>query len=495
MKAKLLLLTVCLALLLCACQGPADTETPAANLPPETGEVEPAVPDTPPEDPAPALPSAPPVCQVPFTETESFPLPFDEELLVDEEKGLLLSAGQALYDYDTMWTLLEENFPYFAAIEKDLGVSSQEVKARHRAELVSETEDGYITQRAFLQRIDACLKEFYSVGHLFVISPNRRQILFDVFQNIDNPVGQKILELASSKKAETWYTHWENMPQELPKEPLKEASSESSSANRPTVIVNPFATPKAAITRNIDLDTGVRAGYVEDIPYLSIPTFGGWTEDTYEGIAAFLNENSGQDHLIIDICGNGGGDTLAWTQGIVAPLITEELTYNMLLGAKTGALNLAMVPFLNNPEEAFHVYRDDSWKKDFPLIVDGSFQEVDLLLRSTSSISPSNSTHATFKKIWVLIDQGNYSAADNFAYFCKETGFATLVGTTTRGNGIGFQPAAMALPYSGLMIYYEQYLSYNPDGTCNGTRGTLPDIAASPGQTPLQACWQAIQSE
>ena len=127
--------------------------------------------------------------------------------------------------------------------------------------------------------------------------------------------------------------------------------------------------------------------------------------------------------------------------------------------------------------------------------MDDSFQEVDLVLRSTSSISPSDSTHAAFKKIWVLIDQGNYSAADNFAYFCKETGFATLVGTTTRGNGIGFQPAAMALPYSGLMIYYEQYLSYNPDGTCNGTRGTLPDIVASPGQTPLLACWQAIQSE
>lgn len=491
MKAKLLLLTLCLALLLCACQGPANTEDPAANLSPETGEVEPTVPDTPPEEPTPALPSAPPVCQMPFTETESFPLPFDEELLVDEEKGLMLSAGQALYDYDTMWTLLEENFPYFAAIEKDLGVSSQEVKARHRAELVSETEDGYITQRAFLQRIDACLKEFYSVGHLYVISPDFRQVLFVFSQTYDNPVGDKIAELASSKKAETWYTHWENMAQEPP----KKGSSESSPANRPAVNVNPFATPKAAITRNIDLDTGVRAGYVEDIPYLSIPTFGGWTEDTYEGIAAFLNENSGQDHLIIDICGNGGGDTLAWAQGIVAPLITEELTYNMLLGVKTGALNMAMVPFLSDLEDLSADGRDDSWKKDFPLISDDSFQEVDLLWRITSAISPGDSAHSTFKKVWVLIDYGNYSAADNFAYFCKETGFATLVGTTTGGNGIGMQPAAMALPYSGLMIYYEPYLSYNPDGTCNGTRGTLPDIAASPGQTPLQACWQAIQSE
>ncbi len=487
MKGKLLLLTVCLALLLCACQAPADTETPVASLPAETGEVEPAVPDTPPEEPAPALPSAPPVCQVPFTETESFPLPFEEELLVDEEKGLMLSAGQALYDYDTMWTLLEENFPYFAAIEKDLGVSSQEVKARHRAELMSETEYGYITQRAFLQRINACLIEFYPVGHLFVVSPNHRQNLFAIFQNNDNPVGQKILELASSRKVETWYTHWENMPQEV---------SGLSAPNRPAVIadpVDPFAKPQKAITRNID--PGIRAGYAENIPYLSIPTFGGWTEDTYEDVAAFLCENSGQNHLIIDICGNGGGSDSAWMMGIVLPLITEDLTYNELIGIKTGALNMAMVPVLSNLEESPDVYRDDSWKKDFPLIADDSFQEVDLLLRSTRRIGPSDSTHAAFKKIWVLIDEENYSAADSFACFCKETGFATLVGTTTGGNGMGFQPAAMALPFSGLMIYYDPCLTFNSDGTCNGTRGTLPDIAASPGQTPLQACWQAIQEE
>lgn len=492
MKAKLILLTVCLVLLLCACQAPADTETPAASLPPETGEVEPAVPDTlPPEEPAPALPSAPPVFQMPFTETESFPLPFDEELLVDEEKGLMLSAGQALYDYNTMWALLEENFPYFDAIKKDLGINSREVRARHRSYLMLETEGGYITQHTFLQRINDCLNEFYKVGHLYVISPDFRQMFFDVFQNIDTPVGQKILELASSKKVETWYTHWENMAQEPP----KEASSESSPASRPTVIVDPFATPKAAITRNIDLDTGIRAGYAEDIPYLSIPTFNGWTEDTYEGIAAFLSENSGQDHLIIDICGNGGGDDATWMYGIVAPLITEELTSHSLLGVKTGALNMAMVPFLSDLEDLSADGRDDSWKKDFPLIADDSFQEVDLLWRSARRIDPSDSTHAAFKKIWVLIDQGNYSSADAFAYFCKETGFATLVGTTTSGNGIGGQPTAMALPYSGLMIYYEPYLSYNPDGACNGTRGTLPDIAASPGQTPLQACWQAIQNE
>ena len=117
MKMKLILLTACMVLLLCACQSPANTEDPAADLPPENVEVEtPVSKDPAEEEPAVSLPPAPPVYEIAFTETESFPLPFEEELLVDEEEGILLSAGQALYDYDTMWELMEVNYPYFDVI-------------------------------------------------------------------------------------------------------------------------------------------------------------------------------------------------------------------------------------------------------------------------------------------------------------------------------------------------------------------------------------------
>lgn len=51
-------------------------------------------------------------------------------------------------------------------------------------------------------------------------------------------------------------------------------------------------------------------------------------------------------------------------------------------------------------------------------------------------------------KIWVLVDEYCYSATDALVWFCKETGFATVVGTKTGGNGKGAQPYMMALPYA-----------------------------------------------
>ena len=68
-----------------------------------------------------AKPSASSVVQVPFRETESFPFPFDEALPMGEEnEGFLMSVDQMLYDYDTMWQLLEDNFPFWTAVEQEM---------------------------------------------------------------------------------------------------------------------------------------------------------------------------------------------------------------------------------------------------------------------------------------------------------------------------------------------------------------------------------------
>ena len=59
----------------------------------------------------------------------------DEYMLVDETKSLILSVEQALYDYDTMWLLLEENFPHLNAIQTELGIDWRQVKENYRQEM------------------------------------------------------------------------------------------------------------------------------------------------------------------------------------------------------------------------------------------------------------------------------------------------------------------------------------------------------------------------
>ena len=53
----------------------------------------------------------------------------------------------------------------------------------------------------------------------------------------------------------------------------------------------------------------------------------------------------------------------------------------------------------------------------------------------------------------------------------------------------------MALPYSGLLVEYEPYLSFNPDSTCNGITGTPPDIVSEDSFSALETCLKAIAGE
>ena len=155
---KIWSLVLALSLLLCACQtnvadGVPDTDSPSPensasgspiSPPPESqppgefpGETDsnnrfppqpeasaPGFPVSPPTESQPSpgspgntdfssrFPPQPEICELAFTETDAFPEPFAGELYEDEEGEIFLSVNEALYDYNTMWLLLEENFPY-----------------------------------------------------------------------------------------------------------------------------------------------------------------------------------------------------------------------------------------------------------------------------------------------------------------------------------------------------------------------------------------------
>ncbi|MDF2522134.1 MAG: Prc2 [Clostridia bacterium] len=93
----------------------------------------------------------------------------------------------------------------------------------------------------------------------------------------------------------------------------------------------------------------------------------------------------------------------------------------------------------------------------------------------TETVVPHNPVK--FKgKIYLLIDGGVYSAAESFASFAKSTGWATLVGTTTGGDGIIADPALMMLPNSGIVVRFSSSMGLNIDGTVNEEYHTTPDM-------------------
>ena len=95
-------------------------------------------------------------------------------------------------------------------------------------------------------------------------------------------------------------------------------------------------------------------------------------------------------------------------------------------------------------------------------------------------------------KIWVLTNPKVYSSSENFIMFCKNTGFATLVGTSTGGDGGIADPILLSLPNSGLIIRFSMFYGLNNDGTGNEAIGTLPNIMIKDDENALDICISQI---
>ena len=488
MKVKLILCTVVAAMLLCGCQASTEPQNTVKDTPAleqseqEVPHTDDRVEEEEKEEES-RFPPAPPVSELDFTETESFPFPFEDELWIDYLQYPpmpFLTTEQALYDYDTMWQLLEENYPYFEAIKRELGIDWEEVRAEYHQVLDSHAYDGYISQVDFIQTIAGCLREFQSVGHLFLESVDSRLTLFDLFKDSENAPYQNIVKIVNNPKSQLFYKYMNQFS------PSSSGGSNSYSKESETISIDGLT----AISEH--LFTGYAGGRV---PYLKIASFSRWDDAAQAKLEDFFLSISQEEHLIIDVRGNTGGSDSAWKSGIVPFLAQQEYEFTQFWAAKSGSLNLMLEPEFDKSRGYITRYTDDSWQKEFPYISPDMLTGTDIFLKASSTLSCTNAKDKFHGKIWLLVDKYCYSAPDALVWFCKETGFATVVGTKTGGNGKGAQPYFMALPYSGLIVEYETYLSFNSDGTCNGISGTVPDIVTEEGHDALETCLMAINGE
>ena len=98
-------------------------------------------------------------------------------------------------------------------------------------------------------------------------------------------------------------------------------------------------------------------------------------------------------------------------------------------------------------------------------------------------------------KLWMLVDGAVFSSSEYAAMMTKATGFATLVGTATGGDGIGTDPLPVVLPNSKIIVRYSEFYGVTNDGAGSQEFGTEPDILCRAGETPLEACLRAIAAE
>ena len=131
---------------------------------------------------------------------------------------------------------------------------------------------------------------------------------------------------------------------------------------------------------------------------------------------------------------------------------------------------------------------------DLPKLERDGIQAATHFVESTLSVEPAAERAPFHGRIWVLVGPAVYSASESFAVFCQETGFATLVGSPTGGDGIGaLDPVFLQLPNSGILVQFTMMFGLNTDGSSSEEAGTTPDLLSPGTEPPLITALRAIR--
>lgn len=194
--------------------------------------------------------------------------------------------------------------------------------------------------------------------------------------------------------------------------------------------------------------------------------------DDMNKLDEFLKNNPNLKALIIDIRQNSGGNIEYWQNYLLPRLIEKKVSVENHMffrdGMRTKMLLQSEDISYENIENVNLANMDLNHKEDL--------ENFSYYSKDDIEISPLKENK--FKgNLYLLVDEGVYSAAEGLANFCKNTKIAKLVGHKTGGDGITLGVINDVLPNSGLVFTYTNTLGYAPDGSINEEERTNVDIA------------------
>ena len=388
------------------------------------------------------------------------------------------TRGEYLEDLDHLYNTLAANFPFFGVIYRSRGVDMHE---RYKITREYIETVGHIRDDAHFAEIlnHLFIGRARSAGHFDMLQGDMLRLHVEVFSSQVAQFGNQFL----------YFLYELDNPATRALHGLTDECFAPPVPGEDNLV---FATTSNNIETRI-LESG-RIAYV-NILSMSHATMRLDREtllDFYHYIADF-------DHLIIDIRQNGGGDARFFPDLVIAPNISQPLEYHFYMFMMDGGHNRRLLQTWFG-----------SWWED-TLLVSSTFRPVhdDLLYRLTElndydarlldfywarhgNIQPSQGEAIFGGKIWLLVGERNFSASENAAAIARQTGFATLVGETTSGDGIGINPLVLALPNSGVVVRFSPIYGTDPLGRNNQEFGTEPHVFNRPRRNALQTTLELI---
>lgn len=379
---------------------------------------------------------------------------------------------------------MQKNYPYFHLVYRSLGfdIDKEYIKYRKKAEICTNDVDFFDTVGEFIYRMDyighiSLWDEYYisevdNLKSLILEFPQYKEHLTPYLVKLDNPTSKHTYQVM-----EKFY---------------KNIASQVEKANEGLLTDTTAETADSSNVEPLNIETKI----LQDgqIAYVKINSFdmNFYTPDK-EILLPFYNSILDYENIIIDITDNCGGGMDYFNDLVAAPLISKPLTVSTYMLTKGGENNKHFLQLDKGIAKG-------EWKpiKDLPTLpklnVD-DLKGMDYFAKESYTVNPSNIQESFKGKVWLLVGSNNYSSSEYAAMFSKYSGFATLVGEQTGGDGIGVDPAYIILPNSGLVIQYSTIYGVTEDGVGSEEFGTTPDITSEKGKSALETCLKAIASE
>lgn len=382
------------------------------------------------------------------------------------KNALGLTRSQRLEDYDYLVKTLRESYLCFGVHDRENPDDPAEDIFREYREMIEESD----SDQAFYSAAYSTLYRLGNYGHLWLIEPEEYSPMLDWCAEEDTTDRERWKELIEA--SEESYKTFSDFLRDL----YGGGSGGSQGGGEQTENLHTLLLPE------------------DGIAYLKVDDFLVDYDPDYQreaqAISDFYNAAGGCTDLIIDLRDNSGGNEGYWQNLLAAPLADAPLSctnYALLADSENNR------PYIGNvfaPEDLHPI----SELPELPRLERQGLEAATHFVESTLRVEPAAERAAFHGRVWLLVGPMVYSASESFSVFCKATGFATLVGTQTGGDGIGaLDPVLLRLPNSGILIQYTMMYGLNPDGSSSEEAGTTPDILSPAGEPALVTALRAIE--
>lgn len=365
-----------------------------------------------------------------------------------EYKEFNLSKEDYIEDFNFAYNTLKEHYPFFEVNKKLYGVDWLANKEKYEEYIAESKNDA-----DFFNRMTYVLGEIHN-RHTHLMPEDFAMVTYTTYYTFPNSSWRHdIAKMYEKDNVRRRY----NINNETVKKYVAENMKSDDEVNKNY--------SKNLMTENIIKDK---------LAYIRIKSLIGeqYINQDKDIVINYLNEIKDYPFLIIDIRGNGGGDSNYWQEFLLPKIIDKKYETKNYIFIKSGKLYEKIFKQLQFNNDVKTFLDNSSFKNDVKKIL----SDFDGYGISDMSIEPKEDSIHFKGKIYLLVDNGVYSSAEMLASFCKETKLATLVRSRTAGDGIGVDPVQVDLPNTAFVMRFSNVMGVTESGSINELDQTMPDI-------------------